>query len=568
MSLQILCIMSVPCLVALTPVSPPQQTPTLRGGLVVTRMNSAAMDAASAVYEEVPLAGGGFKRRRVGAKHWQVHCKHGGQRAKCKECGGSAICEHGRRRSECRACGGTSFCEHSRERRKCKECGGSSICEHGKLRHRCKKCQNYKLLPVPALPRELGGAECAAEKSARGEQEGAEANADANADTDAHSDDTTDEADGNLHGGHGDRYDDRYDDDATESEEEEQLVTEKARSSVQRGSGTRCRTLQTDATPRTSPPSHSPREHDLGEFDLGDDRLESSSSYFATAEAQAATATAAVAKVKQEEEEEGGEEEDEEAEEDEPLMSCAHLLLPEPAPAQLPHASVATGPIHDGDPTHPPGTARRGVWNGMAWAWRGAGARRSSPSSTEQHRLVEFTQQAADYDVDYAQANWQGILSKVRSPTTALESSEGSAPVRLPAACFPLPTALPGGLESDGASGSGGAFGEGAALPVDDGQGGVGGGNGARKRRRVAGSGGGSAPAQALPSQSEASQMEDQVRTEGGEETIRPTRALSLTLTLALVATISLACLRPQPPPPPSPSPPMSPKTSKDTNPS
>ena len=456
------------------------------------------MDAVSAVYEEVPLAGGGFKRRRVGAKHWQVHCKHGGQRAKCKECGGSAICEHGRRRSECRACGGTSFCEHSRERRKCKECGGSSICEHGKLRYRCKKCQNYKLLPVLALPmmngmgqpmmrqqggmplvwhqggmvqvqggmrmetgvqgmgqgqvpgyfdpssaplpigtgfvhtppdaaprttaaRELGGAECAAEKRARGEQEGAEANADADADTNAHSDDTTDEADGNLHGGHGDRYDDRYDDDATEPEEEEQLVTEKARSTVQRGSGTRCRTLQTDATPRTlSPPSHSPREHDLGEFDLGDDHLESSSSYFATTEAQAATATAAVAKVKQEEEEEGGEEEDDEAEEHEPLISCAHLLLPEPAPAQLPHASVATGPIHGGDPTHPPGTARRRVWNGMAWAWRGAGARRSSPSSTEQHRLVEFTQQAADYYVDYAQANWQGILSKVRSPTTAL----------------------------------------------------------------------------------------------------------------------------------------------------
>ena len=74
-------------------------------------------------YEEVPLEGGGFKRRWVGAKQWKHHCEHGKQKARCKECGGSSICEHGR------------------HRKRCKECGESSVCEHGRQRHRCMECK-------------------------------------------------------------------------------------------------------------------------------------------------------------------------------------------------------------------------------------------------------------------------------------------------------------------------------------------------------------------------------------------------------------------------------------------
>jgi hypothetical protein len=39
-------------------------------------------------YEEVALEGGGFKRRRVGAKRWQYRCEHGKEKSRCKECGG------------------------------------------------------------------------------------------------------------------------------------------------------------------------------------------------------------------------------------------------------------------------------------------------------------------------------------------------------------------------------------------------------------------------------------------------------------------------------------------------
>ena len=33
------------------------------------------------VHETVPLADGGFKRRRVGSASWQYYCKHGRQRS-------------------------------------------------------------------------------------------------------------------------------------------------------------------------------------------------------------------------------------------------------------------------------------------------------------------------------------------------------------------------------------------------------------------------------------------------------------------------------------------------------
>ena len=104
----------------------------------------ASLCAASAEgreYEEVALEDGGFKRRRVGAKHWQRYCEHGTRKQICKVCGGgSGICEHGRRHSRCKECGGSSMCEHGRQRSDCKECGGSSMCEHGRRRARCNDC--------------------------------------------------------------------------------------------------------------------------------------------------------------------------------------------------------------------------------------------------------------------------------------------------------------------------------------------------------------------------------------------------------------------------------------------
>ena len=79
-------------------------------------------------YEEVPLEGGGYRRRPVGGtrKQWQYICKHGHQRSTCKECGGSSMCEHGRLRYRCKECGGKGICEHGRQRHRCKECKAPS----------------------------------------------------------------------------------------------------------------------------------------------------------------------------------------------------------------------------------------------------------------------------------------------------------------------------------------------------------------------------------------------------------------------------------------------------------
>ena len=79
----------------------------------------------SGEYEKVPLDGGGYKRRRVGAKHWQVMCAHGKEKKTCKACGGASICEHGRQRYRCKECGGKGLCEHGRPRSACTECGGT-----------------------------------------------------------------------------------------------------------------------------------------------------------------------------------------------------------------------------------------------------------------------------------------------------------------------------------------------------------------------------------------------------------------------------------------------------------
>ena len=67
-------------------------------------------------------------------------CEHHRIKSKCKECGGGSICEHGKQKSQCKECGGSSICEHHRIKSTCKECGGSSICEHGKFKSTCKEC--------------------------------------------------------------------------------------------------------------------------------------------------------------------------------------------------------------------------------------------------------------------------------------------------------------------------------------------------------------------------------------------------------------------------------------------
>ena len=108
---------------------------------MATKRKHANQGEESGGYEEVPLEGGGFKRRRVGAKAWQYMCSHGGRRSVCKECGGKGICEHGRERYTCKECGGKGVCVHGRQRYACKECGGKGICEHGRVRSKCKQCR-------------------------------------------------------------------------------------------------------------------------------------------------------------------------------------------------------------------------------------------------------------------------------------------------------------------------------------------------------------------------------------------------------------------------------------------
>ena len=48
---------------------------------MATKRKQASHQGEGEGYEEVPLEGGGFKRRRVGAKKWQYHCEHGKQKA-------------------------------------------------------------------------------------------------------------------------------------------------------------------------------------------------------------------------------------------------------------------------------------------------------------------------------------------------------------------------------------------------------------------------------------------------------------------------------------------------------
>ena len=98
---------------------------TEEGGRALVALAAlCAAPSASGDYEEVPLEGGGFKRRRVGAKKWKRYCEHGTRKDVCKECGYVP-----------------KKCEHGRQRSRCKECGGTSICEHGKIRSTCKSAE-------------------------------------------------------------------------------------------------------------------------------------------------------------------------------------------------------------------------------------------------------------------------------------------------------------------------------------------------------------------------------------------------------------------------------------------
>ena len=84
--------------------------------------SQGAAGTSGGEYEEVPLAGGGYKRRRAGAKQWRWYCEHGRERYYCKECGGPGLCEHGRQRYHCKECGGSGICKHGRRRYDFKEC--------------------------------------------------------------------------------------------------------------------------------------------------------------------------------------------------------------------------------------------------------------------------------------------------------------------------------------------------------------------------------------------------------------------------------------------------------------
>ena len=52
----------------------------------------------------------------------QTKCKHGRQRPRCKDCGGSQICEHNKLRPQFKDCGSSQICEHNKQKSKCKDC--------------------------------------------------------------------------------------------------------------------------------------------------------------------------------------------------------------------------------------------------------------------------------------------------------------------------------------------------------------------------------------------------------------------------------------------------------------
>ena len=74
----------------------------------------------------------------------QNKCKHGKQKAQCRECGGTSFCKHSIQKTTCRdpLCGGGgSFCTHNELRAYCRdsECkGGTAYCEHNIQRSKCR----------------------------------------------------------------------------------------------------------------------------------------------------------------------------------------------------------------------------------------------------------------------------------------------------------------------------------------------------------------------------------------------------------------------------------------------
>ena len=81
------------------------------------------------------------KERRIG-----LHCDHGRERRKCKECDGDSICKHQRQRSQCKECDGASICKHKKRRTRCKDCDGISICIHQRQRSDCKECSPQRVI--------------------------------------------------------------------------------------------------------------------------------------------------------------------------------------------------------------------------------------------------------------------------------------------------------------------------------------------------------------------------------------------------------------------------------------
>ena len=111
------------------------------------RLPAALADATEGSEEEEAAPGGGshsrvpaWRRHAASSStcdgRQRVRCKHGRERSRCKDCGGSSFCEHGRQRNRCKDCGGSSICEHGRRRSQCKDCGGC-MCEHGRRRSIC-----------------------------------------------------------------------------------------------------------------------------------------------------------------------------------------------------------------------------------------------------------------------------------------------------------------------------------------------------------------------------------------------------------------------------------------------
>lgn len=52
----------------------------------------------------------------------RYRCKHGKQRTRCLECGGSSLCIHKIERYYCRLCMGSGICKHKKNKRVCKLC--------------------------------------------------------------------------------------------------------------------------------------------------------------------------------------------------------------------------------------------------------------------------------------------------------------------------------------------------------------------------------------------------------------------------------------------------------------